>query len=94
MEKKLPFCLNPFITEEILKRHIKDCLKINGNQKIIMPKKGKYVKFKNCERKIKSTYTIYTYFESMLVSEQNEKQNPKESYRNKYRNIYCLQLRL
>ena len=33
------YCLQAFSTEEILK-HIKDCFKINGKQKIIMPKKG------------------------------------------------------
>ena len=27
------YCLHAFITEEILKRHIKDCFKINGKQK-------------------------------------------------------------
>ena len=45
------YCLQAFSTEETLKRHIKDCFKINGKQKIIMPKKSKYVKFKNYERK-------------------------------------------
>ena len=34
------YCLHAFITEEILKRHIKDCFKINGKQTIKMPKKG------------------------------------------------------
>ena len=36
------FChyfLYAFITEEIFKRHIKDSFKINGKQKIKMPKK-------------------------------------------------------
>ena len=28
-----------FSTKEILKRHTKDCFKINGKQRIIMPKK-------------------------------------------------------
>ena len=43
-------CLHAFVIEEILNRHIKDCSKINGKQKIIMLKKGEYVKFKNFER--------------------------------------------
>ena len=34
------FCLQAFSTEAILKRHIKHCYKINGKQRIIMPKKG------------------------------------------------------
>ena len=33
------YCLQAFSTKEILKRHIKDCFKINGKQRIIMPKK-------------------------------------------------------
>ena len=33
------YCLHAFITEEILKRHIKDCFKIDGKQRIIMLKK-------------------------------------------------------
>ena len=44
------YCVHAFITEEILKRHIKDCFKINGKQTIKVPKKGEYVKFKNFEK--------------------------------------------
>ena len=65
------YCLHAFITEEILKRHIKDCFKINGKQRIIMSKKGEYVKFKNFDRKIKSPFMIYADFESILVPEDN-----------------------
>ena len=32
------YCLQAFSTE-LLKRHIKDCFKINEKQKIILPKK-------------------------------------------------------
>ena len=40
-------CLHSFITEDILKRQIKDCFNINGKQRIIMPKKDEHIKFKN-----------------------------------------------
>ena len=40
------YCFHAFITEKILKRHIKDCFKINGKQTIKMPKKGEYVNSK------------------------------------------------
>ena len=53
------YCLHAFITEEILKRHIKDCFKINGKQTIKMPKKGEYVKFKNFEKKKKKKIPIH-----------------------------------
>ena len=55
-----------------------------------MPKKGEYVKFINCERKIKSPFIIYADFESILVPKVNGKQNPEESYTNKYQtHIAC-----
>ena len=41
------YCLQAFTTEEILKYHTKDCLIMNDKQKIIMLRKGEYVKFKN-----------------------------------------------
>ena len=53
------YCLQVFSTEEMLKRHIKDCFKINGKQRIIMPEKGEYVKFKNYERKKKSPFIYF-----------------------------------
>ena len=82
--------MQAFGTKEILKRHIKDCFKINGKQKIIMPTKGEYVKLKNYERKIKSPFIIHEDFESILVPENNGKQNPKEPYTNKYqKHIAC-----
>ena len=81
------YCLQAFSTEEILTSHIKDWFKINGKQRIIMSKKGEYVKFKNYERKIKSPFISYADFESILVLENNGKQNQEESYTNKYKNI-------
>ena len=51
-------------------------------QRIKMPKKGQYVRFKNYERKIKSPFIIYADFESILVPEINLKQNPNKSYMN------------
>ena len=38
---------------------MKDYFKINGKQRIIMPEKGTFVKFKNYKRKIKSPVIIY-----------------------------------
>ena len=67
------YCLHAFITEEILKHHIKDCFKINGKQTIKMLKKGEYGKFRYFERKIKSPFMIYVDFESILVPEWEAK---------------------
>ena len=46
------YCLQAISTKNI-KMFIKDCFKINDIKKIIMPKKGEYVKLKNYEIKIK-----------------------------------------
>ena len=68
---------------------LKDCFKINGKQIIKMPKKGKYVKFKNSQIKIKSPFMIYAGFESILVPEDKGKQNPDKSYTSKYQKHYA-----
>ena len=47
------YCLQAFCTKELLKRQIKDCFKINGKRRIIVPRKDEYVKLKNYKRKIK-----------------------------------------
>ena len=59
---------------------LKDCFKINRIQRITMPNKVEFVKFKNVERKMKSPFMIYSDFEIILVLEDNGKQNPNESY--------------
>ena len=61
------YCLQAFSTEEILKSHIKDCFKVNCQQRIIMPKIGAYVKLKNYEKILKSPFIIDVDFESILV---------------------------
>ena len=84
------YCLHAFITEEILKGHIKDCIKINAKQKIEMPKNGEYVKFKNFEIKIKSAFMIYADFASILAPENNGRQNPNKCFPSKYqKHVAC-----
>ena len=68
----------------------KDYFNINGKQRIKIPKKSEYVKFKNYERKITSPFMIYADFESIQVPEDNRKQILDESYKNKYqKHIAC-----
>ena len=84
---KKHFCryyLHAFSTWEILKRHIKECFKINDKKRIIKHKKVESVTFKNYDREIKSPFIIYADFESFSLPEDNGKQNPLESYTNKY----------
>ena len=45
-----------------------------------MPNKDEYVKFKNFEKKVKSTFMIYTDFESVLVPEDDGAKNANELY--------------
>ena len=57
---------------------------------IKMLKKGKYVRFKNYERKTKSQFMIYANFESILVPQDNGKKNPDKSYTEKYqKHVAC-----
>ena len=48
-------------------------IQINANIQTKIPKKAEYVRFKNCERKVNSTFMIYADFESNLVPEDNKK---------------------
>ena len=66
---------------------LKDCFKINRIQRITMPNKVEFVKFKNVERKMKSPFMIYSDFEIILVLEDNGKQNPNESYNKNIKNM-------
>ena len=59
-----------------------------------MPKKGEYVKFKNCKNKIKSQFLIYADFESILVPEDNGKRNPENVIRANIKNMFCKHFKL
>ena len=77
------YYLHTFNTEEILKRHIKDCFKNNSKKRLKCLKKVNMLNEKNFERKIKLPFMVYEYFESILVPGDNGKQIPNESYTNK-----------
>ena len=52
-----------------------------------MPKKGKYVQFKNYERKMKSPFMIYVDFESSLVQKKMKYKIQKSFMRMNIKNI-------
>ena len=57
---------------------------------IKMLKKGKYVRLKNYERKIKSPFMIYANSESILVPQGIGKKNPDKSFTEKYqKHVAC-----
>ena len=63
-------CLQTLSTEEMLIVILKTALKLMANQWLYCLKKMS-VKYRNCERKIKSPFIIYADFESILVPENN-----------------------
>ena len=81
------YCLQVFSTEEILKRHIKDCFKTNGKQRIIMHIKGEYVKFKNYERKMQSLFIIYADLKVFYCQKIMESKNRKNLIQTNIKNM-------
>ena len=78
------FCrcyLQSFTTEGILKHHIKDFFKINGKG-ITLAKNMQIPSIQKLWKK--SSFIIYSDFESFFVPEDNKKQNSENYYENKY----------
>ena len=88
------YCLHVFITEEILKRHIKDCFKSHGKQRIIMPKKYEYVKISSYERKTKLSFLIHVDLESSLVPENIENKIQKSLIQANTKNILLVYMNI
>ena len=63
--KKFSRFVYKLLEQKKLKRDIRGCFKINDKQRIIMTKKGEYVKLKNCDSKIKSPFLTYADFENI-----------------------------
>ena len=60
-----PRCLQPFYTEYCLEKHRKDCLIINGTQRIEMPKEGSKVYFHNYQNQLPVPFVIHADFEAI-----------------------------
>ena len=58
-------CLQPFYSEYDLEKHTKDCLIINGTQRIEMPKEGSKVYFYNYQNQLPVPFVIYADFEAI-----------------------------
>ena len=64
-------CLQCFSSERILANHIKNCLTINGNQAINIPKKGENIlKFNNFHKQWPVPFVIYANFEAITKKVQ------------------------
>ena len=72
-------CLQHFTSEEILKNHAEDCLKINGTKKVKMPCKNKNIFFMNYHKLLIAPFVIYANFECIAVPvhEKRRKKNLK-----------------
>ena len=82
--------MQAFRTAGILNCDINNCFKINGKQMTKMAKKSQFVRFTNYERKIKSSFMIYTNIKSNLVSRNDRKQRRDKSYTKKYqKHVFC-----
>ena len=61
------YCLQHFISEEMLKNHAEGCLKINGTQKVKMPYKNKNTFFRNYHKQLMAPFVIYADFECITL---------------------------
>ena len=76
-------CLNPFNNQKALDKHEEYCSNHEA-VKIIMPKKGTMLRFKNYHRGEKVPFVIYADFESCIKSIDTCDQNPENSFTKQY----------
>ena len=58
-------CIQPFTSEVRLEAHKRDCLIINGTQRIEMPQPGSKVFFHNYQKRLPVPFVIYADFEAL-----------------------------
>ena len=86
------YCLQCFSSERILANHVNNCLMINGNQAINMPKQGENIlRFNNFRKQLPVPFVIYTDFEAITKkvqgceeSEEMKKKKNKRSHTKAY----------
>src|SRR6266536_2315918 len=74
------YCIQHFTTEEELEKHMENCMTINGEQAVELPKEGTKLKFVNLSKTISKPFVIYADIEALLIPIENEKQNLNKSY--------------
>ena len=75
-------CLQCFSSEKVLLEHRKDCLRINGGQKVKL-EKG-FIEFKNYSKQIAAPFKIYADFECLLKGCDSRTNYDCFSYTSKY----------
>ena len=77
------YCCNSFREEISLKEHVEYCSKHKA-VKVIMPKKGTMLSFKNHQRKMRVPFAVYADFEAFPESISTCSPDNDESYTNQY----------
>lgn len=71
-------CLQHFTRQDILEKHIENCVVINGSQAVEMPKEGSTLSFTNARNSIACPFAIYADLEAILEPiHQSSKSNIK-----------------
>ena len=73
-------CLQCFTTENVLEKHKKTCLTVNGKQPINMPNNGEKVQFKRDHKQLEVPFVIYADFEAIVEKIHSAKNEPNNSY--------------
>ena len=78
------YCLQCFSREDVLTKHINNCISINGKQAINLPEKGDKVYFKNHHKQLPVPFVIYADFEALTEKIQGCQPNNEKSYTEAY----------
>ena len=78
------YCLQCFSREDVLTKHINNCISINGKQAINMPEKGDKVYFKNHHKQLPVPFVIYADFEAITEKIHGCQPNNEKSYTEAY----------
>ena len=77
-------CLQCFSREDVLTEHIPNCIAINGEQAIKMPKEGDEVFFRNHHKQLPVPFVIYADFEAITEKVDSCQPSDKKSYTEAY----------
>ena len=78
------YCLQYFSTDEILAKHKSNCMIINGEQAIRMPKEGSLVQFQNYHKQMPVPFVIYADFEAITEKVYGCQPDGAKSHTDKY----------
>ena len=76
--------LNPFNSEDSLNMHIESCSMHDAVKKIVMPKEGSTIKFKNFFRKMRVPFVVEVDFDCITKKLDTCQPNNKKSYTKQY----------